>query len=74
MPKDLIGQKEHCVEWITRPSPTASSNQSDDEDNDPANAVEGLLGMAAIGGLSTDTFEGNGVKGGADEDDNEYGW
>jgi hypothetical protein len=36
--------------------------------------VDGLLGMAAIGGLSTDTFEGNGVEGGADEDDDEYGW
>ena len=74
MPKDLIGRRERCVEWITRPSPTASPNQSDDEDNDAADAVEGLLGMAAIGGLSTDTFEGNGVEGGADEDDDEYGW
>jgi hypothetical protein len=36
--------------------------------------MEGLLGMAAIGGLSTDTLEGNGVEGGADEDDDEYGW
>jgi hypothetical protein len=74
MPKDLIGRRERCVEWITRPSPTASPNQSDDEDNDAANAVERLLGMAAIGGLSTDTFEGNGVEGGVDEDDDEYGW
>jgi hypothetical protein len=74
MPKDLIGQRERCVERITCPSPTASPNQSDDEDNDAADAVEGLLGMAAIGGLSTDTFEGNGVKGGADKDDDEYGW
>ena len=55
-------------------SPTASPNQSDDEDNDAADAVEGLLGIAAIGGLSTDTFEGNGVEGGADKDDDEYGW
>ena len=74
MPKDLIGQRERCVEWITHPSPTVSPNQSEDEDNDAANAVEGLLGMAAIGGLSTDTFEGNGVEGGVDEDDDEYGW
>jgi hypothetical protein len=71
MPKDLIGQRERCVEWITCPSPTASPNQSEDEDNDAANAAEGLLGMAAI---STDTVEGNGVEGGVDEDDNEYGW
>ena len=74
MPKDLIGRRERCVEWITRPSPTASPNQSDDEDNDAADAVEGLLGMAAIGGLSTDMLERNGVEGGVDEDDDEYGW
>ncbi len=74
MPKDLIGRRERCVEWITRPSPTASPNLSDDKDNDAADAVEGLLGMAAIGGLSTDMLERNGVKGGVDEDDNEYGW
>ena len=73
MPKDLIGRRERCVEWITRPSPTTSPNQSDDEDNDAADAVEGLLEMAAIGGISTDTFEGNGVEGGADVDDDENG-
>ena len=43
--KDLIGRRERCVEWITRPSPTASPNQSEDEDNDAADAAEGLLGM-----------------------------
>ena len=74
MPKDLIGQRERCVEWITHPSPTTSPNQSDDEDNDAADAVEGLLEMAAIGGISTDTFEGNGAEGGADVDDDENGW
>jgi len=35
--------RERCVEWITRPSPTTSPNQSDDEDNDAADAVEGSL-------------------------------
>jgi hypothetical protein len=30
--------------------------------------------LNAIGGISTDTFEGNGVEGGADVDDDEYGW
>ena len=74
MPKDLIARRERCVEWITRPSPTAFSNQSDDEDNDAADAAEGLLGMAAIGGISTDMLDGNGVEGGVDEDDDEYGW
>ena len=70
MPKDLIGQRERCVD----PSPTASPNQSDHEYNNAADAVEGLLEMAASGGISTDTFEGNGVEGGADVDDDEYGW
>ena len=74
MPKDLIGRRERCVEWITPPSPTASPNQSDDEDNDAANAAEGLLEMATIGGISTDMLEGNGVEGGVDKDDDEYGW
>ena len=64
MPKDLIGRRERCVEWITRPSPTASPNQSDDEDNDAADAEEGLLGMAAIEGISSDMLERNGVEGG----------
>ena len=63
MPKDLIGRRERCVEWITCPSPTASPNQSDHEYNNAADAVEGLLEMAASGGISTDTFEGNGVRG-----------
>ena len=74
MPKDLIRRRERCVEWITRPSPTASPNQSDDEDNDAADAEEGLLGMAAIRGISPDMLERNGVKGGVNEDDDEYGW
>jgi len=74
MPKDLIGRRERCVEWITCPSPTASPNQSDDEDNDAADAEEGLLGMAAIGGISPDMLERDGVKGGVNENDDEYGW
>ena len=63
--------------WYARPSPLArflQGNDSDDEENYAADAVEGLLGMAAIGGLRTDMLEGNGVKGGVDEDDDEYGW
>ena len=72
-PKDLPGQQQCCVEWITRPYLTASPYQSDKED-DAADAVEGLLGMAATGLLSMDTFEGYGVEGGVDEDDDEYGW
>ena len=41
---------------------------------DAADALEGLIGMAAIRGLSTDMLEGNGAEGGVDEDDDEYGW
>ncbi len=54
--------------------PIASPNQSDNENNNAADAVEGLLGMAATGLLSTDTLEEDGVEGGVDEDDKEYGW
>ena len=38
-PKDLPGQQQCCVEWITRPYLTASPYQSDKEDNDAADAV-----------------------------------
>ena len=49
----------------------------DKEDNDAADAadaVEGLLEMAATELLSTDNLEENGVEGNVEEDDNEYGW
>ena len=75
IPKDLPGHQQRCVEWISCPSPTPSPYQSGKEDYDhAANAVEGLLGMAATGLHSTDTLEGNEVEGGVDKDDDEYGW
>jgi hypothetical protein len=58
MPKDLVGRRERCVEWITRPSPTASPNQSDDEDID-IDVVVGNSDMVC------------GLEGSVDEDDNE---
>jgi hypothetical protein len=30
--------------------------------------------MAVIGGVSPDMLEGNGVEGGVNKDDDEYGW
>ncbi len=51
-----------------------STYQSDEEDNNAADAVEGLLGMAATELLSADNLEENGVEEDVDEDDNEYGW
>ena len=77
MPKDLPGWRQRCVEWFTHPSSTASLYQSDEEDNDAADAadaVERLFGMAATELLSVDNLEENGVEGDVDEDDNEYGW
>ena len=74
MPKDLPGQRQRCVEWIGRPSPTSSPQQSDEEENFDADAVEGLLGMAATELLSADNLEENGVEEDVDKDDNEYGW
>ena len=69
MPKDLIRRRERCVEWITHPSPTASPNQSDDEDNDFAEWLpsEGSLqtrwrGMESKGVLTRMTMNMDGEK------------
>jgi hypothetical protein len=56
MPKDLVGRRERCVEWITRPSPTASPNQSEDEDIDVVVENSDMV---------------CGLEGSVDEDDNE---
>ena len=54
MPKDLATQRQRCVEWMSCPSPMSTPYQSDDEDSFQYNdegeneAVQGLLGMAAI--------------------------
>ncbi len=51
LPKYLAAQRQRCVEWIPRPSPTSSPNQSDDEDGISNigemdhDAVQGLLGI-----------------------------
>jgi len=60
MPKDLIERRSRCLEWMHRPSPTASPNGSDDEGeseddgegeeeepNDMDGVVAGLLGLAS---------------------------
>ena len=52
MPKDLIGRRQRCVEWIHRPSPPASPNESDDEGptsnkNISTDAIAGLLGLVS---------------------------
>jgi hypothetical protein len=51
MPKDLAAKQQHCIEWMSGPSPMASPYQSDDENDVGINegeqdAVHGLLGMA----------------------------
>ncbi len=70
MPKDLIGRRERCLEWITRPSPNVSPNQSDDEDN-----YHHLLGIASREMLFTENLDMVcGLEGGVDEDDNENEW
>ena len=43
------------------------------KNNDAADAVERLLGMATTGLLSTNTLKEDGVEGGVDEDDEDYG-
>ena len=74
MPKDLLGQKQCCVEWIGRPSPTSSTYQSDEEENYDTDAVEGLLGIANTDLISMDCLEEVEDEGGIHEDNIEYGW
>jgi hypothetical protein len=74
MPKDLPGRRQHCIEWIGRPSPTSSPYQSDEEENFDADAVAGLLEIANTDLVFMDRLEEVGDEGGVDEDDNEYGW
>jgi hypothetical protein len=57
MPKDLIGRRQRCAEWIGRPSPTSSPYQSDKEENCTADAVKGLLGIANTDLISGDRLE-----------------
>ena len=72
MPKDLPGQRQRCVEWIGRPSPTSSPYQSDKEENLHADAVEGLLGIASTDLIPMDHLEEVEVERFVDEDNNEY--
>ncbi len=74
MPKDLLGRKQHRVEWIGRPSPTSSPYQSDKEENYDTDAVEGLLGIANTNLISMDHLEEVEDERGIHEDNNEYGW
>ena len=57
MPADLEARRQRCIEWMSRPLPTASPSASDCEDDsvgkgdmagedlDAAAVVEGLLGL-----------------------------
>jgi hypothetical protein len=76
MPKDLPGQRQHCIEWIGRPSPTSSPYQSDEEENYDADAVDGLLGIANMDLISraSDRLEEVEDEGGIHEENNEYVW
>ncbi len=74
MPKDLLGQRQHCVEWIGWPSPTSSPYQSDEEENYDADAVEGLLGIANTDLISRDRLEEVEDEGSINKENYEYGW
>ena len=52
IPKDLIGQRERSVEWITCPSPTTPPNQSDDEGIDVVKILDMVCGLE--GGVDKD--------------------
>ena len=61
MPKDLMGQRQRCIEFISSPSPPCSPHASDDEGeevvvSDHAGAAGVLLGMASSSGVSLDVL------------------
>jgi hypothetical protein len=75
MPKDLLGRKQRCIEWIGRPSPSSSPYQSDEEENYDADAVIGLLGIANTDLISRDRLEEVEDEGGINaEENNENEW
>ena len=49
MPKDLATRRQRCVEWMPRPSPMSTPYQGfQNKDEGENEAVQGLLGMAAM--------------------------
>ena len=75
MPKDLSERRARCLEWMDRPSPTASPDASDDEGepkedegDDMDGVVAGLLGLASTPNINiglegeSEWQEGRGLK------------
>ena len=57
MPRDLEERRARCIEWMTRPSPTASPAASDDEGEiqlDVMDCVDGLMEFATQAGTEWD--------------------
>ena len=51
MPKTLNKRKQRCREWMARPSPVASPNSSDNEDNEDELFGDGVVAAAEQMGL-----------------------
>ena len=64
MPKELEDRQARCLEWMSRPSPTASPNASNDEgdtlEEDISDGVACLLGLASNGLKGFEREEGDG--------------
>lgn len=52
MPKDLEPRRARCLEWMGRPSPTASPHASDDEGGDDDDDDDGMLIYDGLTGLT----------------------
>ena len=50
MPKDVTIRRQRCIEWMTRPSPTASPHESDVEDDEAGGDVSNSVAAAAAAG------------------------
>ena len=66
MPKDLPVRRSRCLEWMVRPSPTASPHQSEDEDDGD------IMDEVGLGEFDGHTWAVDGLLVLADGNDIEY--
>jgi len=71
MPKELGERQQRCIEWISRPSPPSTPNQSDVEDDDSESVRDAEVAVGALLSLGAGgPVEGQDIVG----EEDEYGW